>query len=220
MNRSLTLAAAMLPVLFASGYACATRDTSVGDDAAAAHVGSHVAGADRAGDRSELRSRLDPCRAGDGRAFEQQPQLRDRDGRAAVRSDHRRRPDAGRPRARAGWIRRAGCRQRRGQGGPRRSRWLADPVLRSHPRARPRARYSRDRDADVREQGHSRRGRHGWCRRGRRRCRRRHYRRCEGRDHRRGDWRRRRDRGHRRQGHRAAGGLDRAHPDGYAGARG
>ena len=29
MNRSLTLAAAMLPVLFASGYACATRDTSV-----------------------------------------------------------------------------------------------------------------------------------------------------------------------------------------------
>jgi len=28
MNRSLTLAAAMLPVLFASGYACATRDTS------------------------------------------------------------------------------------------------------------------------------------------------------------------------------------------------
>lgn len=28
MNRPLTLAAAMLPVLFASGYACATRDTS------------------------------------------------------------------------------------------------------------------------------------------------------------------------------------------------
>src|SRR4029453_9723106 len=27
MNRSLTLAAVMLPVLFASGYACATRDT-------------------------------------------------------------------------------------------------------------------------------------------------------------------------------------------------
>jgi len=29
MNRSLTCAAAMLPILFASGYACATRDTSV-----------------------------------------------------------------------------------------------------------------------------------------------------------------------------------------------
>jgi hypothetical protein len=29
MNRSLTLATVMLPVLFASGYACATRDTSV-----------------------------------------------------------------------------------------------------------------------------------------------------------------------------------------------
>jgi hypothetical protein len=29
MNRSFTLAAAMLPLLFASGYACATRDTSV-----------------------------------------------------------------------------------------------------------------------------------------------------------------------------------------------
>ena len=31
MNRSLTLATAMLPILFASGYACATRDTSVGN---------------------------------------------------------------------------------------------------------------------------------------------------------------------------------------------
>ena len=29
MNRSLTCAAAMLPILFASGYACATRDTTV-----------------------------------------------------------------------------------------------------------------------------------------------------------------------------------------------
>jgi hypothetical protein len=29
MNRSVTLAAAMLPILFASGYACATRDTAV-----------------------------------------------------------------------------------------------------------------------------------------------------------------------------------------------
>jgi hypothetical protein len=29
MNRSLTLAAALLPILFASGYACATRDTNV-----------------------------------------------------------------------------------------------------------------------------------------------------------------------------------------------
>lgn len=29
MNRSLTVAAAVLPILFASGYACATRDTNV-----------------------------------------------------------------------------------------------------------------------------------------------------------------------------------------------
>ena len=41
MNRSLTLAAAMLPILFAGGYACATRDYQL-RDAAATHVGSDL----------------------------------------------------------------------------------------------------------------------------------------------------------------------------------
>ena len=67
-------------------------------------------------------------------------------------------------------------------------------------------RDARDGDPGVREQGDSRRGRHRWRGRGRWRHRRRHHRWCEGRDPRSGDRRRRRDRGHRRQGHLASRG--------------
>ena len=135
MNRSLTLAAAMFTVLFAGGYACATRDYSSATPpprtsdvtstapTAPETVPSSERGAIPVG--QEMDVRLSTSLSSETATVEQRFEATTvvdliQDGRVLV----------------AGGLRRAGCGRRRRQGGPRRSRRRADPGVRSHSCAR------------------------------------------------------------------------------------